>query len=548
MPSLKLIASSAMLAYTNARAELFFFNPNQNYLDQYVPDQVYLWEQPQQYFIREFVNTPKHQNTPKQSGDLYRLLKSHPERMETNDKLLDALLISKRGYHHLLYDEVIALMAKIENDFGNILTLESIGKSYEKRDIMMIKIDATNFFQQRGIQTNPDKKALLMTGAHHSRELISVQMPLYIVLDLLHGLVHEDPETIEILKRNQIFTIPFVNVDGSHKIYEHWMQTGELLLKRKNNDRRFENGANCPLAYQGVDINRNYGYLWGNNLGPCSESFAGPHAFSEPETKAMRAMLYKYVDTIKFVYNFHAFGPMYIWPYNGEIENELATSNPEAQRIFNEIYDAKLFPETTLPGNAINTVGYKADGEANDYILKTFDIPSVSPELGNDNVFSGQFFLPYDFVTREVLRDNYPWIKYTIEKLGGELSIRNKTASVESKGEDYVFSFELKNTGLQDWNLADEGYTFKIQEGDVDFVVGLPNLQAREIKTIQFTVPGFAVQWDQNDQVVLDVNYSKLAVKPNEIVKESITFKKPSAPSTKAASSSLMNLIQTYFL
>ena len=352
----------------------------------------------------------------------------------------------------------MTLIGKIENDFGSILTLESIGKTYEKRDILMIKIDATNYFQKKGIKTHTDKKALLMTGAHHSRELISVQMPLYTVLDLLHGLVHQDPETLEILKRNQIFTIPIVNVDGSFAIYEHYMQTGELLLKRKNNDRRFENGANCPLALQGVDINRNYGYLWGNNLPPCSESYAGPHAFSEPESKAMRAMLYKYMDTIKFVYNFHAFGPMYIWPYNGEIENELATSNPEAQRIFNEIYDTKLFPETTLPGNAINTVGYKADGECNDYIMKTFDIPSVSPELGNDNMFSNGFFLKYDFVTREVLRDNHPWIKYTIEKLGGELTVNNNSASVTQNGEDFEFAFTVKNTGLQDWNLSDEGF------------------------------------------------------------------------------------------
>ena len=131
----------------------------------------------------------------------------------------------------------------------------------------------------------------------------------------------------------------------------------------------------------------------------------------------MRANLYKYQDTIKFVYNFHAFGPMYVWPYNGEIENELEISNPEAQKIFNEIWDQGEFPSTTLHGNAINTVGYTADGECNDYILKQFDIPSVSPELANDNFFSSDFFLPYPFVAREVLRDNHPWIKHTINKL-----------------------------------------------------------------------------------------------------------------------------------
>ena len=79
-----------------------------------------------------------------------------------------------------------------------------------------------------------------------------------------------------------------------------------------------------------------------------------------------------------------------------------------------------------LKGNAIKTVGYKADGEANDYIMNEFNIPSVSPELGNDNFFSNSFYLPYDYVTREVLRDNHPWIQYTLAKHGGEISFGKK--------------------------------------------------------------------------------------------------------------------------
>jgi carboxypeptidase T len=192
-------------------------------------------------------------------------------------------------------------------DFGDIVELESIGKTYEGRDIWMLKIGASS----------QDKKAILMTGAHHARELVSVQMPLYTILDLLHGLVHRNPEKMMLLQQNQYFVIPVVNVDGFYTIYENYLQTGELIYKRKNNDRTYEGDEKCDLMYQGVDINRNYGYLWGNKEGPCSESYPGPHAFSEPETKAMRAMLYKYSDTIKMVYNFHAFGPMFVWPYNG---------------------------------------------------------------------------------------------------------------------------------------------------------------------------------------------------------------------------------------
>ena len=104
---------------------------------------------------------------------------------------------------------------------------------------MMLKIDAT--------PQNLDKKAILMTGAHHSRELVSAQMPLYTILDLLHGLVHGEPEKIALLEQNKYFVIPVVNVDGFYTIYEQYMKTGELILKRKNNDRSHEGDANCPL-------------------------------------------------------------------------------------------------------------------------------------------------------------------------------------------------------------------------------------------------------------------------------------------------------------
>jgi len=129
-------------------------------------------------------------------------------------------------------------------------------------------------------------------------------------------------------------------VDGMYTIYEEYMKTGELVLKRKNNDRRMEKklGLDCGFG-GGVDLNRNYGYLWGGDQGPCEESYPGHHAFSEPETKAIRSMLYKYQDTIRFVYNFHAYGPMYVWPYNALAKNALAEENPDAQQIFNEIWE-----------------------------------------------------------------------------------------------------------------------------------------------------------------------------------------------------------------
>lgn len=153
------------------------------------------------------------------------------------------------------------------------------------------------------------------------------------------------------------------------------------------------------------------------------------------------------------MYNFHSFGPMYVWPYNGLLENALAEQNPDAQLIFNEIWDESKFPESTIRGNAIKTVHYRASGEANDYIMHEFGIPSVSPELANDDVFSSGFFLKYPLVVRGVLKDNMPWVHHTMKKLAGEVALDplHQASYRHIPGSDkkkVQFTFDIKNTGL----------------------------------------------------------------------------------------------------
>lgn len=110
---------------------------------------------------------------------------------------------TRPNVHHLLYDEAMELTKTIADEFSEIVEpLESIGKSYQGRDILMLKIDGHNELKNvfgRDTQQEADRKAILLTGAHHARELISVQMPLYLVLKLLHGYVHKDMETMALL-------------------------------------------------------------------------------------------------------------------------------------------------------------------------------------------------------------------------------------------------------------------------------------------------------------------------------------------------------------
>ena len=119
--------------------------------------------------------------------------------------------------------------------------------------------------------------------------------------------------------KNKYWVIPIINVDGSTVILEEFKKTGKLIYKRKNNNRKLEliqGNAQCELWQQGVDINRNYGFNWGNKETVCSDAFPGAHPFSESESRAIRDLFDANKENIVFAYNFHSYGPMYIWPYN----------------------------------------------------------------------------------------------------------------------------------------------------------------------------------------------------------------------------------------
>lgn len=72
------------------------------------------------------------------------------------------------------------------------------------------------------------------------------------------------------------------------------------------------------LCY-GTDANRNFDFNWMANNGassnPCSETFAGPTPFSEPETVALANFIRQHSSKIKIYLSFHSYGQYILFPY-----------------------------------------------------------------------------------------------------------------------------------------------------------------------------------------------------------------------------------------
>ena len=93
--------------------------------------------------------------------------------------------------------------------------------------------------------------------------------------------------------------------------------------------------------------------------------------------------------------NFHAFGNLFIHPFNyDDAKNNLLNREfAEYGQMYNEIWTECGLPSGNVKGNGKITVNYDANGEASDWMLGALNILAMSPELGNSDYESNSFFI-----------------------------------------------------------------------------------------------------------------------------------------------------------
>ena len=223
------------------------------------------------------------------------------------------------------YNQIINKMKELEQKYPDKVKLEYLGKTFEGRDIVAMRI-SKNINDEEG-----KKKSILITGLHHAREWATGESALNIAEKLLES---NDNELNNYLNDLDIYILPVVNPDG----YEYSLK--EYAWWRKNK-KTFENGM-------GVDLNRNYftpkdptlyrqpndkpDNTWddyGASDSVYSDTYRGPYGNSEEEIKAITKLVNsKHIDT---VIDIHSYGNMILYPWG-------YTNNPtEIDQIYEEV-------------------------------------------------------------------------------------------------------------------------------------------------------------------------------------------------------------------
>ncbi len=179
------------------------------------------------------------------------------------------------GFHK--YTEVISVLDTLKLLFPNLITAkQNIGTSHENRILYAVKIS-----DNPDIDESATEPGIYFDGMHHAREPMSMEVQLYYMWWLLEN-YNTNPEAQYLVNNREIFFVPVVNPDGY--VYNQTTNPNGGGSWRKN---RRVNGS-C----YGVDPNRNYSYGWGIGSGssndPCSGTYRGPSAFSEPECVSVK--------------------------------------------------------------------------------------------------------------------------------------------------------------------------------------------------------------------------------------------------------------------
>lgn len=296
------------------------------------------------------------------------------------------------------YGELTDALDQLVEKHPNILSKFSIGKTVEGRDIWAVRVNSSKsaLRSPRAISAKP---GIVFMGNHHAREHVSCEIPL-MQLQYLAENYGVDQQITALVDRRDIFFIPMVNPDG----VEYDIKTGRYKWQRKNMRPN-------RTSKIGVDLNRNYGYMWGtggSSKDPSSDVYMGPTPFSEPETQAIKAFV-ESRPNLKILLSYHTFSELILYPW-GHTYDDITKADDQATYVAMAQKMAEWNGYTPQQSSEL----YIASGDTTDWSYGTLGIFSFTFELSPRDMWEGGFY-PGAGIIDKVFQDNLKPFLYMVE-------------------------------------------------------------------------------------------------------------------------------------
>uniref|UniRef100_A0A672M0F3 Carboxypeptidase A1 n=2 Tax=Sinocyclocheilus grahami TaxID=75366 RepID=A0A672M0F3_SINGR len=245
-------------------------------------------------------------------------------------------------YHDLNSINSFIDMLVAEN--SNLVSKIVIGQSYENRPLNVLKFS-----------TGANRPGIWIDTGIHSREWVTQASGIWFAKKIVTD-YGRDPVLTDILSNYDIFLEIATNPDGfayTHSNDRMWRKT-----------RKPNSGSSCV----GVDPNRNWDAGFGgagSSSNPCTETYRGPSAHSEPEVKAIVDFVKSHGKLKAFV-SIHSYSQMLLYPYGytstpAKDQAELHELARKAVTALQSLYNTRY-----TYGSIITTI-YQASGGTIDW-------------------------------------------------------------------------------------------------------------------------------------------------------------------------------------
>jgi carboxypeptidase T len=279
-------------------------------------------------------------------------------------------------YHTVASSE--AELKGLAEKYPAICKLESLGKTYEGRDMWCLRITGA-----------PDTKVvprMLIFGLVHAREWISMELPHHLIRKLLEG-YGTDAAIKTLVDTHAFWIMPITNPDGlaySQSKYRMW---------RKNRSKR---GSQI-----GVDVNRNFEIGWGtgSSASPGSDVYRGPNANSEEETRALLALVER--ERFHVSLSFHSYSELILYPWGH------SRTDPPGKDVLAKHGKAMSATNKYRPGSVAQIL-YTAGGATDDTFFAKLGCWSWTFELARE-------FVPPDREIPVVCEQNWPAVLHLMK-------------------------------------------------------------------------------------------------------------------------------------
>jgi hypothetical protein len=179
----------------------------------------------------------------------------------------------RQTYHS--YAQVCSTMYALNQQYSAISKLETLGFSVQNRAILIMKVTDNPPAEEN----EPEVRIM---GPHHGNEKIATEITLSFLRYLLENYGFNQ-QIADLVNNREIWIAPIFNVDG--------------------------HVANNRTNSNGVDLNRDYGYMWSGE-----GSSSGP--WSQIETRAVQRHSQLNNITLEYEYHSTAFYVNYLWDHH----------------------------------------------------------------------------------------------------------------------------------------------------------------------------------------------------------------------------------------